>query len=130
MKNEKYLALLGGICGKYWWAKGCWEKEGTPSRVSFDSDLVLKKHQELIGFFHTHPGMSSVPSSIDYGTMGAWTISCGKPLVCCIYGIDGLECHWFIDEETPHITGWGLKIGNVFVGRMPEKVWNILAVKL
>jgi len=62
----------------------------------------------------------------DYDTMGAWTVCCGKPLVCIIKGTNGLRAHWFIDDETEHITGFVRRFGKIFIGRMPSKIRKIL----
>jgi hypothetical protein len=123
--NEVYLALLGMRVGRYWYGVGHWDAEGSPGGVAFDPDLVLDRDEEkgdVIGFYHTHPGMPADPSSIDYKTMSGWTVCLGKPLVCCIKGVSGLRAHWFIDDETPHITGWIRRFGNLYVGRIPSKV--------
>jgi hypothetical protein len=61
--------------------------------------------------------------------MGAWTLSMGKPLVCCIKGINGHKAHWFIDDETKHVTGWVQRFGNIWIGRVPRKVRNAIAAK-
>jgi proteasome lid subunit RPN8/RPN11 len=123
--NEEYLALLGGIVGNYWWGIGQWGKEGSPGHVDFDYNLVLKQEEEnknVIGFFHTHPMSFASPSTTDYDTMGAWTVCFGKPLVCCIKGINGHKAHWFIDDEKEHVTGWARRFGNIWVGRVPSIV--------
>jgi hypothetical protein len=122
MKNEVYLGLTGGIVGRYWFGVGQWHKEGQPAHVQFDGPRVMEREEEygdIIGFFHTHPKMTASPSGIDYRTMGAWTVSFGKPLVCCIKGTNGLKAHWFIDDETEHVTGWVRRFGNIFIGRVP-----------
>jgi hypothetical protein len=54
--------------------------------------------------------------------MGAWTVCFGKPLACLIKGTNGLKAHWFIDDETPHITCWVKRFGRLYVGRIPKVV--------
>jgi hypothetical protein len=125
MVNEIYLGLIGGRAGRYWWGVGYWDAEGSPCGVGFDHKVVMDRqieHGDIVGFFHTHPQMAARPSSIDYNTMGTWTNTFGKPLVCCIKGANGLKAHWFIDDETPHITGWVKQFGKIFIGRVPKLV--------
>jgi len=128
--NEVYLGLVGGIQGKYWWGVGHWDAEGTPGGVGFDWKLVMKRqleHGDIVGFFHTHPNMSNKPSVTDYITMGTWNNTFGKPLVCCIRGANGLAAHWFIDDESRHVTGWAMQFGKIFVGRVPKQVREVLS---
>jgi len=123
--NEVYLGLIGGTCGRYWWGVGHWASEGSPCGVEFDPVKVMDRDEQygdIVGFYHTHPHMTANPSSIDYMTMGAWTVCFGKPLVCLIKGSNGLKAHWFIDDETEHVTGWVRRFGNIFIGRIPGPI--------
>jgi len=123
--NETYLALTGGCVGRYWYGIGQWHTEGSPANVAFDFQKVMDRedeHGDIIGFYHTHPQMPASPSGTDYATMGAWTVCFGKPLLCCIKGTNGLKAHWFIDDETKHVTGWIRRFGNIFIGRIPGKI--------
>jgi len=125
MTNEVYLGLIGGIAGRYWYGVGHWPTEGSPGRVRFDPKIVMERelaHRDIVGFYHTHPGMEAWPSIIDYRAMHGWTLSFGKPLVCLIEGADGLKAHWFIDDETEICTSWVKRFGDIFVGRIPKKV--------
>lgn len=120
--NEVYQGLVGGRHGKFWWGRGFWDAEGQPASVHFDYQLVLDRwleHRDVVGFYHTHPHFTARPSSTDYQTMGAWTVTLGCPLVCLIEGTDGLKAHWFIDDETSHITGWVRRVAGLFVGNIP-----------
>ena len=120
--NEVFMALLGGRIGKYWWGFGQWDSEGAPARVGFDWKLVQdreKTHGDVIGFWHTHPHFPATPSDRDRRTMGAWTLCFGRPLACCIEGIDGLKAHWYEDDEQPPVTAEIKRIGNLFFGIDP-----------
>lgn len=123
MQNETYLALIGKRVGPFWWGRGHWPAEGRPASVAFDPNLVMEReeqHQDVVGFFHTHPNMRADPSNTDYQTMGAWTVCFGKPLACCIEGRDGLKGHWFKDDEEPHQTTYVIRLGNLFFGVLPK----------
>lgn len=132
MKNEVHLGLVGHIVGHYWYGIGQWPNEGSPGQVKFEYNAVIEQEERdgnCVGFFHTHPMSIASPSSTDYATMGAWTVCLGKPLVCCIKGINGHKAHWFIDDETEHVTGWVRRFGNIWIGRVPRKVRKVLAEK-
>jgi len=123
--NEVYLGLVGHVVGHYWYGVGQWPNEGSPGEVEFDHNAVMKRdeeHGDVVGFFHTHPMSLASPSMTDYATMGAWTVCFGKPLVCCIKGVNGHKAHWFIDDETKHVTGWVRRFGDIWIGRVPKKV--------
>lgn len=120
--NEVYLALTGGRVGNYWWAIGNWGAIGSPSRVNFDPYLVMKREKDVgdvIGFYHSHPHCDASPSHTDYTTMVGWILSFGRPLACLIEGVDGLKGHWFIDDETPHVTTEVTRVGEFFSGIIP-----------
>jgi hypothetical protein len=94
---------------------------GEVCRVCFDGDRVLRREErrgDVVGFFHTHPGMAAVPSVRDLRTMRAWCTCFGKPLLCVIAGRDGLRGYWFDDDTS---LGVELKLvvrfpGGVIVG--------------
>lgn len=124
VENEVYQAIVGGKFGKLWWGRGldCSNTEGTPGSVAFDPQIVVDREDnegDFVGFWHTHPSFPAAPSSTDYQTMGAWTLSLGRPLLCLIEGTDGLKAHWFINDETRHKTGWVKKIGDLYIGIIP-----------
>lgn len=80
------------------------ETSGSVARVTFDPNWVLKREEEkgdIIGFYHTHPGMSASPSSRDYDTMRAWVGCFGKPMLCFIEGVEGLKGYLFENDEDP-----------------------------
>lgn len=133
MKNEVYLGLIGGAAGRYWWGVGNWDSQGSVSRVAFDHKKVMEreeKYGDIVGFYHTHPSFPASPSRTDYDTMGAWTLCFGRPLVCLIRGTNGLKAHWFIDDETPHMTSWVKCFGGrIFIGRVPHRVAKKLKEK-
>jgi hypothetical protein len=125
--NEVYEGLTGGIIsGRYWWGRSLGDNsEGSPGQVGFDFKVVFDRedsHGDIVGFYHTHPHCAGQPSSTDYATMGAWTVSFGRPLVCLIEGTDGLNAHWFIDDETDHVSSWIRKVGDLYVGKIPKIV--------
>jgi proteasome lid subunit RPN8/RPN11 len=64
---------------------------------------VLEREErrgDVVGFLHTHPGMSAHPSRRDIGTTRAWTSALGMPLLCVIDGEDGL-LGWRFDDDGP-----------------------------
>jgi len=129
MVNEIYQGLIGGRKGRYWYGVGHWDVEGSPGGVPFDPKVVMDRqmeHGDVVGFYHTHPSMPARPSSIDYRTMGTWNLAFGKPLVCCIRGNEGIQAHWFIDDETEHITGKVKQFGSIFVGIVPKEIRDLL----
>lgn len=56
-------------------------------------------HGDVAGFYHTHPGMTAVPSARDVATMRAWVSCFGKPLLCAIEGAEGLRAYLFASDE-------------------------------
>lgn len=72
--------------------------EGHPARVEFDYDKVMSKHEDLIGFYHTHPNMPAYPSQTDKETMSGWTNMLGRPLLCLIEGKDEI-IPWIYDNN-------------------------------
>jgi hypothetical protein len=126
--NEVYEGLSGGLLGngRYWWGRSLGDNaEGSPGQVSFDHKVLFDREDaegDVVGFYHTHPHCVGSPSTTDYATMGAWTLSFGRALVCLIEGTDGLNAHWFVDDETEHISGWVRKVGDIFVGKVPKNV--------
>ena len=125
--NEVYEGLIGGIYSdRYWWAKSLGDNaEGSPGKVEFDFRVVYDReesHGDVVGFYHTHPHCAGRPSLTDYATMGTWTLSFGRPLLCLIEGTDGLNANWFIDDETEHISEWVRKVGDLFVGKIPKEI--------
>jgi len=79
---------------------------------------------DIQGFWHTHPNFRALPSETDHATMSGWTICFGKPVVCCIEGIDGLRAYWFWDrgERIGCSRGRVKRIGRWFFGIIPSMV--------
>lgn len=102
--NERAWVLTGRrYVSSYWWLHLHRLQEGTPSSVACDYAWALTREEQrrdVVGFYHTHPGFSAIPSARDVRTMWAWVASFGKPLLCAIDGIDGLRGYWFTDDET------------------------------
>lgn len=122
--NEVYYGLIGQIHNDWWWAQCLGDHaEGSPGQVEFNWRLIMDReesHGDIVGFYHTHPQTVGCPSHRDYRTMGAWTVSFGRPLLCLIEGVDGLNANWFKDDETNHIRGSIVQIGDIYVGKVPQ----------
>jgi hypothetical protein len=117
--NEICYVLIGKKSDNFWVAKKLYQGSGTPVSVNFDAEYVLnheEKKGNVLGFYHTHPGMIAYPSGRDFRTMNAWTNCFGKPLVCLIEGIDGLKGYWFIDDEQPIKVCRVEEMGTLFIG--------------
>jgi proteasome lid subunit RPN8/RPN11 len=89
--------------------------------VHFDGDLVLRREErrhDVLGFFHTHPGMAAVPSGLDLRTMRAWCSCFGKPLLCVIAGTDGVRGYRFDDDTSDGVELDTIEVfsGGVIVG--------------
>ena len=100
---EHMWVLFGEVDGDLWHARMIPMASGGPAQVSFDANEVIKREEEVgdvVGFLHTHPSFSSHYSSRDDRTMKAWCLCFGKPLVCCIKGVDGWSAWWYMDDET------------------------------
>lgn len=124
LKNEVYHGVVGQVDGLHWWAKSFGDNsEGSPAQVAFNYQRIYERDitkGDVIGFYHTHPNTMACPSVTDYATMGAWTVCFGRPLLCMIEGVDGLKAHWFIDDEKKHLTSTVSRIGDIFVGNLPD----------
>lgn len=104
--NEKCWSLMGEEFDGIWVLKMTGETEGTPASVSFNHELVMRAEDNgtpFVGWLHSHPYWTAVPSDRDVKTMGAWCLSLGRPLLCAITGSDGLRGWWFLDDETPPV---------------------------
>jgi proteasome lid subunit RPN8/RPN11 len=74
--------------------------------VSFDGPGVLRREEgrnDVLGFFHTHPGGPPLPSARDVRTMRAWCSAFGKPLLCVIASPEGLAGFRFDDDSSEGI---------------------------
>jgi hypothetical protein len=58
-----------------------------------------ERRGDVLGFYHTHPGMAASPSRRDVRTMRAWCSAFGKPLLCVIAGADGVRGFLFAEES-------------------------------
>lgn len=93
--------LVGERRGRVWLCRRLRPVRGEAARVCFDAAWVLNREErqgDVLGFFHTHPGMRSTPSARDVRTMRAWASAFGKPLLCLIEGKDGLRGWLFRDH--------------------------------
>ena len=100
---EHCWVLLGHRQGRVWHARKARPQTGEPVSVTFDGLWVLRREErrrDVIGFYHTHPGMPARPSRRDVRTMRAWCGAFGKPLLCVIAGVDGIRGYRFDDDES------------------------------
>ena len=70
--------------------------------VEVDWAWALEREEargDVVGFYHTHPGMAAVPSARDVATMWAWVSCFGKPLLCAIEGEEGLAAYLLESDE-------------------------------
>lgn len=122
--NEVYHGMIGKIVGRCWIARSLGDnEEGSPGQVGFNWKRIDERetsHGDIVGFYHTHPHCAGQPSSTDYMTMGTWTVSFGRPLLCLIEGTDGLNANWFKDDESCHVVGKIMKLGKWYIGTVPR----------
>lgn len=121
MTNEQSWVITGGRIGGLWAGWRRWPTEGTPTSVEFSAKRTLQRqryNRDVVGWFHTHPGMLAIPSHTDVATMRAWSLSLGRPLLCVIKGTDGVRGYLFPDDESDGIEmlkvyelGWGVILG-------------------
>lgn len=100
---EHSWVLVGQRRGRIWFARRIREQTGEPTRVAFDGPWVLQREErrgDVLGFYHTHPGMAACPSRRDIRTMRAWCSAFGKPLLCLIAGADGVRGFVYEDDES------------------------------
>ena len=115
-ENEECWVLMGRRIGSIWHARYDRYTVGQPAAVRFDPDYIWDNRKRIIGWLHTHPSFSATPSSTDNSTMKACVCSLGKPLLCCIRGIDGLRAWWYWDDESPGVEGKIIKVGGKLMG--------------
>jgi proteasome lid subunit RPN8/RPN11 len=99
---EQCWTLVGERRGRIWCARKLRRHAGEAARVEFDGPWVLRREErrgDVVGFYHTHPGMAARPSDRDVRTMRAWCSAFGKPLLCVIAGKDGVRGYLFEDES-------------------------------
>jgi proteasome lid subunit RPN8/RPN11 len=127
MMNEQCWVLVGGMRDDLWWGKRVKPTEGAPASVAFNPDYVTQrddKYHDVVGFIHTHPSFTANYSSRDDRTMKAWVLSLGKPLVCCIIGIDGLRAWWYLNDEDPPVEYQAKSLRGLVFGLTPEEFFE------
>jgi proteasome lid subunit RPN8/RPN11 len=100
--NEIFYILVGQRRGRVWYGRLCRRQVGSPGSVQFDWAWVLEREErrgDIVGFFHTHPPGSRLPSKRDVRTMQAWASCLGKPLLCLIAAGDALHAYLFANDE-------------------------------
>jgi proteasome lid subunit RPN8/RPN11 len=98
---ERCWALLGQRRGRIWYARRTRLHHGERFSVRFDGQWALEReeeHQDVVGFYHTHPEGPDTLSRRDIRTMRAWCSSFGKPLLCLIASPAGLN-GWRFDAD-------------------------------
>ena len=101
VEPEKCWVIIGFNLGLFWIGRLKYLNTGDPTRVTFPEEEVFCRDEDradVIGFFHTHPNSMANPSAVDHGTMQAWVMALGKPLVCAIHGKNGIRS-WFYDAQ-------------------------------
>jgi hypothetical protein len=119
LDNEECWILKGGK-GKWTW-KGKYDRysAGQVASVAFDYNYVLENEKDIVGWIHTHPHWNAYPSSTDDRTMRAWVACLGRPLLCCIIGLDGLRAFWYMNDECNGVEVKVLRIKNKVYGLNP-----------
>ncbi len=100
--HEISYVLIGQRRGRIWIGRLRRRQTGQPASVEFDWSWVLERedrHRDVLGFYHTHPAGTAVPSARDVRTMRAWVSCLGKPLLCVIETDDALAAHLFATDE-------------------------------
>jgi proteasome lid subunit RPN8/RPN11 len=100
---EQCWTLVGERQGRIWCARKLRRQSGQPTQVEFDGPWVLRReerHGDVVGFYHTHPGMPALLSNRDVRTMRAWCSAFGKPLLCLIDGMEGVRGYLVADDES------------------------------
>jgi proteasome lid subunit RPN8/RPN11 len=103
MAVEQCWTLVGQRRDRIWCARRLRRAVGEPVLVRFDGRWTLEREErrrDVVGFYHTHPGMPAYPSQRDVRTMRAWCSAFGKPLLCLIAGSDGLRGYLFRDDRS------------------------------
>jgi hypothetical protein len=121
--NEHCYVILGQKDGDLWWGHLHKMTSGDPASVAFDAEWVIAREEQygdVVGFIHSHPGMTNHFSTRDDKTMKAWTICLGKSLACCIVGNNGLTAWWYIDDERSPEKYQSHRIGKFIFGVTPE----------
>jgi proteasome lid subunit RPN8/RPN11 len=78
--NEQCWTLVGGRRGGVWFARAVRRVSGRRTEVAFDAAWALAREErrgDVVGFLHTHPTASILPSRRDVRTMRAWCSAFG-----------------------------------------------------
>jgi proteasome lid subunit RPN8/RPN11 len=100
--NEISYVLIGQRRGRIWYGRLQQRQTGQRASVEFDWNWVLdreERHGDVLGFYHTHPAGTAVPSARDVRTMRAWVSCLGKPLLCVIESDGTLAAYTFATDE-------------------------------
>ncbi len=101
IKVEQSWVITGIHTSRLWLGHTNYETSGSPAEVDFDANWTLCREEaqsDVLGMLHTHPGMGAYISNRDHATMCAWASCFGKPLLCLIYGNNGL--HGWVYRDT------------------------------
>lgn len=99
MKNEIFSPVYGISFFKFYIGFKGKTVEGHPSRVNFDAVKMMKRRRYLLGFYHTHPGSSTLFSTTDSKTMEAWCSALGKNLICLIAADGRPTAGWWFNYK-------------------------------
>ena len=123
--NENCWILIGERNLDLWWGTTLKRTVGLPCSVEFDYNWVLAREnigkKDVVGFYHTHPSFSAHYSSRDDRTMNCWSLSLGRPLVCCFRGTDGLRAWWYLNDEDPPVECQAKSLRGIVFGITPEE---------
>ena len=100
--NEICYVLVGQQRNGIWVGRLLQRREGKATSVSFDWGWVMVREEsfgDVIGFYHTHPTGSLLPSQRDVRTMQAWVDCFGKPLLCAIQSGERLAGYLFEEDS-------------------------------
>jgi len=119
--TEECWFLYGKKIGSFYFGWTVYHSEGTAGSVDFDWEKALKGN--LLGWFHTHPGVKHIlPSSTDNKTMRSWVRSAGRPMLCGIVCGDDMECYSYYRAKDKSIRCKSIKfkfIDMFFFGSVP-----------
>lgn len=113
-QNEQAWAILGNRYQHWAWGRLEPLASGTPTSVAFEEQPLLARFEEkrdLLGFAHTHPNFSVLPSQTDYQTLKAWSLVLGRPLLGLIFNQKQSFAAWFNyrfeQERQVTVLRWG-----------------------
>lgn len=100
--REQSRVLTGTQRANRWCLRLRRPATGGPASVEMDWAWALDReeaHGDVLGFYHTHPGLSTSPSARDVATMRAWVSCFGKPLLCVIEAGGSLAAYLYDSDE-------------------------------